>query len=62
MDKIIDIIKQKFPTAKYQNQGKLMWVWQENKLMERFDLNYCQYLLDCNELEEYLNNIKEKQQ
>jgi hypothetical protein len=61
MDKIIDIIKQKFPTAKYQNQGKLMWVWQENKLMERFDLNYCQYLLDCNELEEYLNNLKEKQ-
>jgi len=62
MDKIIDIIKEKFPTSKYQNQGKLMWVWQENKLMERFDLNYCQYLLDCNELEEYLNNIKEKQQ
>ena len=62
MDKIIDIIKEKFPTSKYQNQVKLMWVWQENKLMERFDLNYCQYLLDCNELEEYLNNIKEKQQ
>jgi hypothetical protein len=58
MDKIIDTIKEKFPTAKYQQQGKLMWVLQDGKLIERFDLNYCKYLLDCNELEEYLNNIK----
>jgi hypothetical protein len=58
MDKIIDTIKEKFPTAKYQQQNKLMWVLQDGKLIERFDLNYCQYLLDCNELEEYLNNIK----
>jgi hypothetical protein len=59
MDKIIDIIKEKFPTAKYQQQGKLMWVLQDGKLIERFDLNYCKYLLDCNELETYLNNIQQ---
>jgi len=59
MDKIIDIIKEKFPMAKYQNQGKLLWVWQDGKLIQRFDLNYCQYLLDCNELETYLNNIQQ---
>ena len=62
MDKIKDIIKEKFPTANHQHQGHLLWVWEKGKLIERFDLNYCQYLLDCNELETYLNNLKEKQQ
>jgi hypothetical protein len=61
MDKIKDIIKEKFPTANHQHQGHLLWVWEKGKLIERFDLNYCQYLLDCNELETYLNNLKEKQ-
>ena len=61
MDKIKDIIKEKFPTANHQNQGHLLWVWEKGELIERFDLNYCQYLLDCNELETYLNNLKEKQ-
>jgi hypothetical protein len=59
MDKIKDIIKEKFPTANHQHQGYLLWVWEKGKLIERFDLNYCQYLLDCNELETYLNNLKE---
>jgi hypothetical protein len=62
MDKIKNIIKEKFPTANHQHQGHLLWVWEKGKLIERFDLNYCQYLLDCNELETYLNNLKEKQQ
>jgi hypothetical protein len=62
MDKIKDIIKEKFPTANHQHQGHLLWVWEKGELIERFDLNYCQYLLDCNELETYLNNLKEKQQ
>jgi hypothetical protein len=60
MDKIKDIIKEKFPTANHQHQGHLLWVWEKGELIERFDLNYCQYLLDCNELEIYLNNLKEK--
>jgi len=62
MDKIKDIIKEKFPTANHQHQCHLLWVWEKGELIERFDLNYCQYLLDCNELETYLNNLKEKQQ
>ena len=58
MDKIIDIIKEKFPTANYQHQGNLLWVWEKGKLIQRFDLNYCKNLLDCNELQTYLNNLK----
>jgi hypothetical protein len=59
MDKIINIIKEKFPTANTQNQGHLLWVWEKGKLIERFDLNYIAYLHERNELEPYLNNLKE---
>lgn len=55
MDKIIDIVKQKFPKANCQNQGKLLWVWQNGELIERFDLNYLAYLQEINELDEYLD-------
>lgn len=62
MDKIIDIVKNKFPDANFHNQGKLLWVWQDNKLIERFDLNYLIYLNERNELEEYLLQFEKGKQ
>lgn len=58
MDKIIDTIRTYYPEANFREQGYLLWVWQDGKLIERFDLNHLTYLHENNELNNHLKEIK----
>lgn len=58
MDKIIEKINGLLGESyRTQVQNKMMWVYKDNKVAFRIDLNYALEMDKRNELENYLNTI-----